>query len=97
MLSEWVQYLVDTGVSDEISLRHADLEMRRRFKYCARKSQLLHVYNSMIAQGMIAPDNPQLLRTVLVKKASKSQSGVLVITGKRMEGGGRRYVRYEDG
>ena len=43
-----------------------------------RKSQLLHIYNKLVADGVLEPQ-PQL-KKALVKKQSKSQSGVLVIT-----------------
>jgi hypothetical protein len=43
-----------------------------------RKAQIMHVYNLLVHSGEIAACPP--LRRLLVKKSTKSQSGVLVIT-----------------
>ena len=50
--------------------------LRRATKRCPQKSALTSVYLSMVASGRVPPQ-PQL-RALLVKKSSKSQSGVLV-------------------
>lgn len=50
--------------------------LRRSTKRCPQKSALTSVYLSMVAAGRVPPQ-PQL-RALLVKKSSKSQSGVLV-------------------
>lgn len=41
-----------------------------------QKSQLLHVYATLLARGAVGPH--PALQQLLVKKSSKSQSGVLV-------------------
>lgn len=43
-----------------------------------KKSKLLHVYHVLVAEGSL-PADPKL-RSCLVKKSGKSESGVLVIT-----------------
>ena len=70
-------------VESQAGLERAMNKMRRVFKgqmagVIPKKSQLLQIYNALKARGGIA-ESPQLER-YLVKKASKSQSGVLVIT-----------------
>ena len=50
--------------------------LRRATKRSPQKSALTSVYLAMVAAGRVAPQ-PQL-RALLVKKSSKSQSGVLV-------------------
>ena len=50
--------------------------LRRATKLTPQKSALTSVYLSMVAAKRVAPQ--PLLRALLVKKSSKSQSGVLV-------------------
>ena len=50
--------------------------LRRETHVAPQKSQLTYVYLSMVASGDVEPCAP--LRALLVKKSSKSQSGVLV-------------------
>ena len=50
--------------------------LRRATKLTPQKSALTSVYLAMVAAGRLQPQ-PQL-RALLVKKSSKSQSGVLV-------------------
>jgi hypothetical protein len=52
--------------------------LRRATKISPQKSQLTFVYLSMVASGAVPPCPS--LRALLVKKQSKSQSGVLVRT-----------------
>ena len=52
--------------------------IRKRNHLSFRKAQLLHAYRSLIGRGE-AESSPVMLQ-LLVKKSSKSQSGVLVIT-----------------
>jgi hypothetical protein len=52
--------------------------LRRATKISPQKSQLTFVYLSMVATGAVPPCPS--LRALLVKKSSKSQSGVLVRT-----------------
>eukprot|EP00965_Chrysotila_dentata_P036621 1219028-Pleurochrysis_carterae.AAC.6 len=77
-LSEIVQGLVDNPPSSPRELESALLAERKKRHCSFRKAQLLHVYMALVARGDIAP-SPSLQR-LLVKKSSKSQSGVLVIT-----------------
>jgi hypothetical protein len=51
----------------------------KRLKVHARKAALLHVYRAMVADGELTERHAALERC-LVTKASKSQSGVLVVT-----------------
>ena len=52
--------------------------LRREHKQTPKKSKLLHVYNILVADGEIEEDKG--LARSLVKKSSKSTSGVLVVT-----------------
>ena len=54
------------------------LQHRKEHKITFRKSSLLHVYHRLVGLGEIEPS--EQLSSLLVKKSSKSQSGVLVIT-----------------
>jgi len=65
----------DARVLEAELMRHRK-KMRRAVTF--RKAQLLHAYHSLVARGAMAAC-PQL-QQLLVKKSSKSQSGVLVIT-----------------
>mmetsp|Transcript_22388 Transcript_22388/g.68947 ORF Transcript_22388/g.68947 Transcript_22388/m.68947 type:complete len:692 (+) Transcript_22388:68-2143(+) len=51
---------------------------RKKFKLSPRKAHLLHCYRSLVDQGSIRRSTE--LEEVLTTKASKSQSGVLVVT-----------------
>jgi len=59
-------------------LEAALMRERKRHHCSFRKAQLLHAYMRLVAKDEILP-NP-VLQQLLVKKSSKSQSGVLVIT-----------------
>ena len=59
-------------------LTKAFLRMRKKWRCSPRKAHLNHVYNIMVADGVI-PASERLQR-LLVTKPSRSQSGVLVIT-----------------
>ena len=101
LLEDMVHHLAACAERGEVDER-AEMEramnkMRRLFRdrmasgVVPKKSQLLHVYNALKARGALR-EVPQLERH-LVKKASKSQSGVLVITvltSPYPETGGRR-------
>ncbi|KOO22907.1 histone acetyltransferase-like protein [Chrysochromulina tobinii] len=54
------------------------LQHRKEHKITFRKASLLHVYHRLVGLGEIEPS--EQLSSLLVKKSSKSQSGVLVIT-----------------
>eukprot|EP00967_Tisochrysis_lutea_P104507 scaffold158659_cov33-Tisochrysis_lutea.AAC.3 len=79
-LSGIVRELVAKPPADARTLEAELMLHRRRLRRAVtfRKAQLLHAYNSLLGQGEIEPC-PQL-QQLLVKKSSKSQSGVLVIT-----------------
>ena len=66
------------AVTDEPSLQKALRRSAKRHGVSPRKSQLLHVYSTLVASAIL-PEHPGL-RHALVKKHSKSESGVLVIT-----------------
>eukprot|EP00659_Diplonema_papillatum_P011947 gene11947-18433_t len=53
-------------------------QLRRKHKFVPKKSKILHAYLQMVRDKRIEQNDA--LRKVLVTKASKSQSGVLVIT-----------------
>lgn len=63
----------------EKALATALKPMRRVHKCAPRKAQLLHAYRQMVASGRVSGRN-RALEEVLTTKASKSQSGVLVVT-----------------
>ena len=60
----------------EKELQAAMTALRRKTKVTPQKAQLTAVYMSMLAAGRVPPS--PALRALLVKKQSKSQSGVLV-------------------
>ena len=64
----------------EQELNRALLDLRKRFKSCPRKSQLLYAYNVLASSDAAYRNQRDDLLAVLTKKASKSNSGVLVIT-----------------
>lgn len=68
----------DPAIKNEASLQKALRRSAKRYGVTPRKSQLLHVYCTLVASGDL-PEHPGL-RQALVKKHSKSESGVLVIT-----------------
>ena len=66
------------AIADEPSLQKALRRSSQQHGVVPRKSQLLHVYSSLVSSGCL-PETPGL-RRALIKKHSKSESGVLVIT-----------------
>jgi hypothetical protein len=68
----------EPAITDEPSLQKALRRSSQQHGVTPRKSQLLHVYSTLVSSGDLreAPG----LRQALVKKHSKSESGVLVIT-----------------
>ena len=58
--------------------KQALIRQRKKRKCSYRKAQLLYAYSKLVGEGTLAPC-PELAG-LLVKKSSKSQSGVLVIT-----------------
>eukprot|EP00941_MAST-03F_sp_MAST-3F-sp1_P004214 g4214.t1 len=56
--------------------------IRKEIKSCPKKSHLLHVFRTMEADGRLPPEvvDHSMLGELLVRKKSKSGSGVLVIT-----------------
>mmetsp|Transcript_3589 Transcript_3589/g.4704 ORF Transcript_3589/g.4704 Transcript_3589/m.4704 type:complete len:148 (+) Transcript_3589:22-465(+) len=79
-LEAMVLYLVqcDPVPSTERELAKSLTELRKKFKISPRKAQLLHTYRRMFATGTIARCIG--VEQVLTTKASKSMSGVLVVT-----------------
>lgn len=73
-----VQQLVDKDPTTPKEFEKIMHLMRREYKMTAKKSELLHVYNTMVATEEI--ERNAVLRKLLQKKTSKSESGVLVIT-----------------
>jgi len=63
----------------EADLTSAMIVMRKKFKSIPKKSQLLYAYNTLVASTPNFQQRSDLLAH-LTKKASKSNSGVLVIT-----------------
>ena len=78
MLTEIVNALVANVPEDGRALERELLAQRKRLRASFRKSSLLHVYHMLVGRGELAPCEP--VAKLLVKKSSKSQSGVLVIT-----------------
>ena len=78
VLERIVKDLVSLSVTDERGLQKALRQCSQRHKAAPRKSQLLHVLGMLVSDGALPPQ--PALRQVLVKKHSKSESGVLVIT-----------------
>ena len=64
------------------------ITLRRKYKFCPKKSQLIHMYRLLVQRGLApSPEDAVdpsgavfMLPKLLVKKAQKSQSGVLVVT-----------------
>jgi hypothetical protein len=73
-----VRALVEAEVKTERSFQQVINYHRKLLHMTPRKSKLLHVYNVLAAEGSI--EKSEALRKCMVKKSSKSSSGVLVIT-----------------
>ena len=78
VLASIVSELVVDPPRTERQLEQALIRQRKKRKCSYRKAQLLYVYSKLVGEGTLAPC-PELAG-LLVKKSSKSQSGVLVIT-----------------
>jgi DNA-binding transcriptional regulator PaaX len=77
-LTRWVQYLVSKSPQNEKELSKAIAVLRKQDRCIFKKSRLGQVYHLLVKQGKIFKN--ERLRQLLVKKAQKSQSGVLVVT-----------------
>lgn len=79
-LSIIVKELAANPPEDGRALETELMQHRKRIRRAVtfRKAQLLHAYHSLVGRGEMEPC-PKL-QQLLVKKSSKSQSGVLVIT-----------------
>jgi len=79
-LSRIVRDLAADPPADGKALEHQLMLHRKRMRRADtfRKAQLLHAYHCLVSRGELEA-NPYL-HSLLVKKSSKSQSGVLVIT-----------------
>ena len=73
-----VRALLGAGVSDERSLQRVINEQRKALRMTPRKSKLLHTYQMLVREG--EAERSPALEKALIKKSSKSESGVLVIT-----------------
>tara|TARA_B110001452_G_scaffold69458_1_gene56030 strand:+ start:2274 stop:4409 length:2136 start_codon:yes stop_codon:yes gene_type:complete len=78
VLSSIITELAADPPSTERQLEQALIQQRKRRKCAFRKAQLLYAYQRLVGQGTL--DACPQLASLLVKKSSKSQSGVLVIT-----------------
>ena len=78
VLASIVSELVVDPPRTERQLEQALIRQRKKRKCSYRKAQLLYAYSKLVGEGTLAPC-PELAG-LLVKKSSKSQSGVLVIT-----------------
>jgi len=77
-LALFVKHLDRKQVNTDKQLQQELVVLQRKYKLVVKKSQLLHVYNTLLTTNDIKPDH--ILRRLLQKKAAKSESGVLVIT-----------------
>jgi len=79
---EFLLALLEHGPSTEMELNNAMLKVRKNHKANTKKSSLLRALNRLEATNDPRLDKAkaQRLRPILVKKAGKSQSGVLVVT-----------------
>lgn len=75
---EMVQHMMNQNLTSEQEFMRVLCGLQKKFKKQPRKCELLHVFNVMQQSGKIVKNHP--LRDYLVKKSSKSHSGVLVIT-----------------
>eukprot|EP01065_Artemidia_motanka_P049910 TRINITY_DN8412_c0_g1_i2.p1 TRINITY_DN8412_c0_g1~~TRINITY_DN8412_c0_g1_i2.p1 ORF type:complete len:751 (+),score=140.30 TRINITY_DN8412_c0_g1_i2:62-2314(+) len=63
----------------EAELHKAMGPLRKRHKIVPKKSQMLYAYNRLLASGEL-PEPVPIIRSLLVQKAMKSQSGILSVT-----------------
>jgi hypothetical protein len=81
---EVVRFLVEESPTDADEMKKAYQQVRRRFHCSPKRSELLHVLSSMVAVGAFTEAgelaNAKAVGSLLIKKSSKSESGVLVIT-----------------
>ena len=78
MLEKIVKALAADVPADTRAFERQLLLFRKSFKASFRKASLLNVYHRLVSLGEVEPSDA--LGRLLVKKSSKSQSGVLVIT-----------------
>lgn len=78
MLRKFIHKCVEDQVDTARALQTACIRLRRQVKSIHKKSVLLHVLRTMQAEGELPEDLP--LNRLLITKAGKSTSGVLVIT-----------------
>lgn len=76
---DMVADICDAAPTTDRELTKLLLVLRRRHKMNPKKSQLLHMYKTMRSKGEVSEDVPHIEK-LLMKKSSKSSSGVLVIT-----------------
>ncbi|RLN69326.1 hypothetical protein BBJ29_000233 [Phytophthora kernoviae] len=75
---EMAQFLVEKDPQTARELEKAFVLLRRRFKCLPKKSQMKFALGLLVEKGT-APKG-MMLEKLLIKKAQKSQSGVLVVT-----------------
>jgi ELP3 family radical SAM enzyme/protein acetyltransferase len=75
---EMTKFLINLDPQTPRELEKAFVQLRRKFKALPKKSQIKFVYNMLVQKGKAPAE--MALDKLLVKKAQKSQSGVLVVT-----------------
>ena len=75
---EAVKTLASQNIQTEKEFQKAFVQLRRKYKCTFKKSELFHTYRMLCSRGILEKGLP--LRRFLIKKAQKSQSGVIVIT-----------------
>ncbi|OQR85050.1 elongator complex protein [Achlya hypogyna] len=72
------KFVVEANPQTPRALEKTFVQLRRQFKMLPKKSQIKFVYNVLVKRGEAPPH--LAIDSLLVKKAGKSQSGVLVVT-----------------
>lgn len=75
---EMAAFLAEEDPQDGRALEKAFVKLRRKFKALPKKSQMKFVLGQLVQEGFVP--RGLALEKLLVKKAQKSQSGVLVVT-----------------
>ena len=77
-LEAMARALLEADPRSDRDLNKALAPLRKKYKMGPRKSQLLHAYRGLVRRNDVQPSKS--LEEALTTKASKSQSGVLVVT-----------------
>lgn len=75
---EMAHFLANEDPQDARALERAFVKLRRKFKCLPKKSQVKFIVSALVQKGELPAG--LALEQLLVKKAQKSQSGVLVVT-----------------